>query len=171
MDKDQRHTIRWKEIEVQGNISGDFIGSKWKSSTLSTKHTKRYHIGLIQMMHLSRCSILLFMYAAEVMDDENLFINDNQFKENFNKLIARTGDKPYSLNYINKSILELKFQELVLPQHRRGLYQVHPLYMCNSDEDARKELMQSVMNKPFQEQVSKAKAKLFSNKIKRRNRS
>ena len=69
---------------------------KFVSIVVEGKNVKRYFNTLGVLSKLSKGERLLLDYILEVMDSNNYITNNQQFRNNFNQLMIRFKQKPYT---------------------------------------------------------------------------
>ena len=69
------------------------------------------------------------------MDDQNIIVNNQFFRETFNDILNKIGAALYSENTIQKCFTKLAKLSLIIPQKgNRGAYQINPIYFAVGDE-------------------------------------
>jgi hypothetical protein len=78
----------------------EIIQIDFRTLLLETKATKKYYNLTPFLMKLSKCAILIWEFAVEQMDKENIVKNDTKFKSRFNEMLTEVDLKPYENNTI-----------------------------------------------------------------------
>lgn len=141
--------INYYAVDVARIADADHIPIKAYSVSVEKQNTKRYHNTIGLLVQLSKCARLLLDFAVERMDQKNLISNDSLLKRDFNYILKKTGQKPYSAITINKGFTELVSREIMInSRSKKGIYRVRPEFFFNGSEKSREKLIRDILESP-----------------------
>lgn len=144
----RRHTNIKYAYKYQTDPDTGFIELDFATKAVSLICVKNYENHMHKTASLTPAARNLLDYLVQNMNKQNEIGNTHLVRSSFLHFMSKNCGVNYAEETVNKGFQELKAADLLISfDKKRGVYVVNPLYYFRGNEDKRKSLLQSMLNK------------------------